>query len=173
MTFSPLMTMKKLAVCAVLAFVCVGANAQSNAFDELAKIKGVEYQHVDKNMINLAAKQGDGLHVGDIVNLGQGAGEEFLNQFDDVKVFTCEDGGNIKKFKKAALKLLKGKEWEPLVDTKGDDGEIVKIYLSKKGEQSTNVILAVEENEATLVVISGTFDFAKMMQQGMNIGVNN
>ena len=50
---------------------------------------------------------------------------------------------------------------------------MVKIYLSKKGEQSTNVILAVEENEATLVVISGTFDFAKMMQQGMNIGVSN
>ena len=173
MTFSPLMTMKKLAVCAVLAFVCVGANAQSNAFDELAKIKGVEYQHVDKNMINLAAKQGNGLHVGDVVNLGQGEGEEFLNQFDDVKVFTCEDGGNIKKFKKAALKLLKGKEWEPLVDTKGDDGEMVKIYLSKKGERSTNVVLAVEEEEATLVVISGTFDLAKMMQQGMNIGVNN
>ena len=175
MTFSPLMTMKKLAVCAVLAFVCVGANAQSNAFDELAKIKGVEYQHVDKNMINLAAKQGNGLHVGEVVNLGQGEGEEFLNQFDDVKVFTCEDGGNIKKFKKAALKLLKGKEWEPLVDTKGDDGEMVKIYLSKKGERSTNVVLAVEEEEATLVVISGTFDFAKMLQQGMkmSVGVNN
>ena len=90
-----------------------------------------------------------------------------------MKVFSCEDGGNVKKFQKTALKLLKGKEWEPLVDTKGDDGEMVKIYLSKKGEQSTNVILAVEEDEATLVVISGTFDFAKMMQQGMNIGVSN
>ena len=173
MTFSPLQAMKKLAVCAVLAFVCTGANAQSNAFDKLAKIDGVEYQHVNKDLIKLAAKQGDGLHVGDVVNLGQGTGEEFLNQFDDVKVFTCEDGGNIKKFQKTALKLLKGKEWEPLVDTKGDDGEMVKIYLSKRGEQSTNVILAVEEDEATLVVISGTFDFAKMKQQGMNIGVNN
>ena len=175
MTFSPLQTMKKLAVCAVLAFVCGGANAQSNAFDELAKIKGVEYQHVDKDMINLAAKQGNGLHVGEVVNLGQGEGEEFLNQFDDVKVFTCEDGGDVKKFKKVALKLLKGKEWEPLVDTKGDDGEMLKIYLSKKGERSTNVVLAVEEDEAHLVVISGTFDFAKMLQNGMNmsVGVNN
>ena len=176
MTFSPLQTMKKLAVCAVFAFVCVGANAQSNAFDKLAKIKGVEYQHVDKNMINLAAKQGNGLHVGEAVNLGGGDdGGKFLDQFDDVKVFTCEEGGNIKKFQKAALKLLKGKEWEPLIDTKGDDGEMVKIYLSKKGEQSTNVILTVEEDEATLVVINGTFDLAKMMQQGMNmnVGVNN
>ena len=173
MTFSPLQAMKKLAVCAVLVCVCAGAYAQNKVFDELAKMKGVEYQHVNKDMISLAAKQGNGLHIGDVVNLGQGAGEDFLNQVDDVKVFSCEDGGNVKKFQKVALKLLKGKEWEPLIDTKGDDGEMVKIYLSKKGEQSTNVILAVEEDEATLVVISGTFDFAKMMQQGMNIGVNN
>jgi len=116
------------------------------------------------------------LHVGEVVNLGGGGdGEKFLNQFDDVKVFSCEEKGSIKKFKKTALNLLKGKEWEPLIDTKGDDGEMVKIYLSKNGEQSTNVILAVEEEEAHLVVFNGTFDFAKMLQQGMNmnIGVND
>ena len=66
------------------------------------------------------------------------------------------------------MDLLKGQEWEPLVDTTGDDGEMVKIYLSKNGEYSTNVILAVEDDEANLVVISGTFDLAKMMQQAMN-----
>ena len=172
-TYSPLATMKKLAVCAVMVCVCAGAYAQNKVFDELAKMKGVEYTHVDKDMIKLAAKQGNGLHVGEVINLGEGAGEEFLAQFNDVKVFTCEEDGDIKKFQKVALKLLKGKEWEPLIDTKGEDGEIVKIYLSKNGEQSTNVILAVEEDEATLVVITGTFDLAKMLQQGMNIGVNN
>jgi hypothetical protein len=52
---------------------------------------------------------------------------------------------------------------------------MVKIYLSKKDEQSTNVVLAVEEGEATLVVINGTFDISKMLHQGMkmNVGVNN
>ena len=172
---SSLQAMKKLAVCAALVCVCAGAYAQNKVFDELAKIKGVEFQHVDKDMIKLAAKQGNGLQVGEVVNLGQGEGEEFLDQFNDVKVFSCDEEGDIKKFQKVALKLLKGKEWEPLIDTKGDDGEIVKIYLSKKGEQSTNVIMAVEENEATLVVISGTYDLTKMMQQdmNMNVGVNN
>ena len=126
-------------------------------------------------MIKFAAKQGKGLHVGEMVNLGDGEGEEFLDQFDDVKVFACEEKGSVKKFKKTALKLLKGPEWEPLIDTKGDDGEIVKIYLSKNGEHSTNVILAVEEEEANLVVINGTFDYAKMMQKGMKVKteVNN
>ena len=170
---SSLQAIKKLAVCAALVCVCAGAFAQNKVFDELAKMKGVDYTHVDKNMIKVAATQGKGLHVGEVVNLGEGEGEEFLDQFNDVKVFTCEEGGDVKKFQKTAMKLLKGKEWEPLIDTKGDDGEMVKIYLSKKGEQSTNVILAVEEDEATLVVITGTFDLAKMLQQGMNIGVNN
>ena len=171
---SSLQTIKKLAVCAVLVCVCAGAFAQNKVFDELAKMKGVEYTHVDKDMIKLAAKQGNGLHVGDMeFTPEQGKGADFYDQFDNIRVFTCEQKGNIKKFQKTALNLLKGKEWEPLVDTKDDDGEMVKTYLSKKGEQSTIVILAVEEDEATLVVISGTFDFAKMMQQGMNIGVNN
>ena len=174
--FSLLQTMRKWAVCAVLVFVCVSANAQSVNFDKLAKIKGVEYTHIGKDMIKLAALAGEGLHVGDMeLNLGVGEGEDFLNQFDDVKVFTCEQKGSIQKFKKTALKLLKGQEWEPLIDTKGDDGEIVKIYLSKNGEHSTNVILSVEDEEANLVVINGTFDLAKMIQEGMKgkVEVNN
>ena len=172
---SSLQAIKKLAVCAALVCVCAGVFAQNKVFDELAKMKGVDYTHVDKNMIKVAAKQGKGLHVGEVVNLGEGEGEEFLDQFNDVKVFTCEEGGDVKKFQKTAMKLLKGKEWEPLIDTKGEDGEVIKIYLSKNGEQSTNVILAVQDDEAHLVVISGTFDFAKMLQQGMNmnIGINN
>jgi hypothetical protein len=161
--------MRKWAVCAVLVFVCASANAQSVNFDALAKIKGVEYTHVSKDMIKLAAQQGKGLHVGEAVSLGDGEGEEFLNQFDDVKVFTCEQKGSIKKFKNTALNLLKGRQWEPLLETTGDEGEIVKIYLSKNGERSTNVVLALSDEEAHLVVINGTFDFAKMMQEGMKV----
>ena len=168
--------MKKIILSLIVLLSVGSANAQSTNFEEMAKIKGVEYTHVDKDMIKLAAKQGKGLHVGEVVNLGgDGDGGKFLNQFDDVKVFSCEEKGSIQKFKKTALHLLKGKEWETLIDTKGDDGEMVKIYLSKNGEQSTNVILAVEEEEAHLVVFNGTFDLAKMLQQGMNmnIGVND
>ena len=125
-TFSPLQTMRKLAVCAVLVFVCANAHAQSTNFEELAKIKGVEYVQVNKDMIKLAGLEGKGLQLGDM-------------------------------------------EFTPEMDTKDDDGEIVKIYLSKNGERSTNVILAVSDEDANLVVINGTFDFAKMMQEGMKV----
>lgn len=163
--------MKRIIFSFIVLLSVAGANAQSANFEELSKIKGVDYTHVDKDMIERTAKQGKGLDVAGIVNLGDDSKEEFLNQFDDVKVFKCEDKGSIKKFKKTAQKLLQGKEWETLIDTKGDDGEILKIYLSKNGERSTNVVLAVEDEEANLVVINGTFDFAKMLQGGMKFNV--
>jgi len=168
--FSPLQTMRKWAVCAVLVFVCANAHAQSTNFEELAKIKGVEYVQVNKDMIKLAGLEGKGLQLGDMeFTPEQGKGADFYDQFDNIKVFTCEQKGSVKKFTKTALNLLKGQEWEPLMDTKDDDGEIVKIYLSKNGEHSTNVLLAFDEEEAHLMVINGTFDFAKMMQEGMKV----
>ena len=163
--------MKRIIFSFIVLLSVAGANAQSANFEELSKIKGVDYTHVDKDMIERTAKQGKGLDVAGIVNLGDDDKEEFLNQFDDVKVFKCEDKGSIKKFKKTVQKLLQGKEWEPLIDTKGPDGEILKIYLSKNGEHSTNVILAVEDEEANLVVINGTFDMAKQLQGGMKFNV--
>ena len=169
-TFSPLRTVRKWAACAVLVFVCANAHAQSTNFEELAKIKGVEYVQVNKDMIKLAGLEGKGLQLGDMeFTPEQGKGADFYDQFDNIKVFTCEQKGSVKKFTKTALNLLKGQEWEPLMDTKDDDGEIVKIYLSKNGERSTNVILAVSDEDANLVVINGTFDFAKMMQEGMKV----
>ncbi len=160
--------MKKWAVCAVLVFVCASANAQSVDFEKLAEIKGVEYFHVGKDMIKLAAKEGKGLQLGEMeFKPTEGKGADFYDQFDNIKVFTCEQKGSIKKFKKTALNLLKGRQWEPLLETTGDEGEIVKIYLSKNGEHSTNVILSIEDDEASLVVIDGTFDLAKMIQEGM------
>ena len=168
--FSPLRTVRKWAICAMLVFVCANAHAQSTNFEELAKIKGVEYVQVNKDMIKLAGLEGKGLQLGDMeFTPEQGKGADFYDQFDNIKVFTCEQKGSVKKFTKTALNLLKGQEWEPLMDTKDDDGEIVKIYLSKNGEHSTNVLLAFDEEEAHLMVINGTFDFAKMMQEGMKV----
>ena len=164
--------MKRIILSLVVLLSVAGANAQSANFEELSKIKGVDYTHVDKDMIERTAKQGKGLDVAGIVNLGDDAKEEFLNQFDDVKVFKCEDKGSIKKFLKTAQKLLEGKEWETLIDTKGDDGEILKIYFSKNGEHSTNVILAVEDEEVNLVVINGSFDMAEQLQGGMKFNAD-
>ena len=171
--FGLLSTMKKVAICAALFFTCIGAHAECDDFDELAKIDGVEFEHVDKSMIDLAAKQGKTVTVGDNLVLGgDGEGEDFYKKFDDLRVFKCEENGNIKKFKKIALKLLKNKDFEPLIDTNGEDGEILKIYQSKDGEKSTHLVFAAEEEGAYLVIVKGTFDFSEMLKNGMNFNVN-
>lgn len=169
-------SMKRIILSLIVLLTAASANAQGTNFEEMAKIKGVEYVHVGKDMIKLAGMSGKDLQLGGMeFKLEEGKGADFYDQFDDMKVFTCEEKGSIKKFKKTALNLLKGQEWQPLIDTKGDDGEIVKIYLSKNGEHSTNVVLAVSDEDAHLVVINGTFDLAKMMQEGMKgkVEVNN
>lgn len=165
--YGPLSTMKKLAVCAVLVFACVSAYAENKDFDKLSKIKEVEVMHIDKNMINLAAQSGAGLHIGDAINFDDEDGD-MIKTINEIKIYHCEKKGAMEKFKKEATKILKAKKWQALIDQKGDDGEIVKIYQAKDGEQNSNVIFASEEDEAVVIVIDGAFDLTKAMGMGNN-----
>ena len=165
--YGPLLTMKKLAVCAVLVFACVSANAENKDFDKLSKIKEVEVMHIDKNMINLAAQTGAGLHIGDAINIDDEDGD-MIKTINEIKIYHCEKKGAMEKFKKEATKILKAKKWQALIDQKGEEGEIVKIYQAKDGEQNSNVIFASEEDEAVVIVIDGAFDLTKAMGMGNN-----
>ena len=162
---SPLMTMKKVAICAVLVFACVNVNAESKDFDKLSKIKDVEVTHVDKSMIELAAKTGTGIHLGETINLDDEDGD-VVKTISDIKIYHCEKKKGMDKLKTEATKILKGKKWQSLIDTKGEEGEIVKIYQAKEDDQISNVVVAIEEDEAVVVVIDGTFDLTKMMGMG-------
>ena len=163
----PLLTVKKLAVCAVLVFACVSANAENKDFDKLSKIKEVEVMHIDKNMINLAAQSGAGLHIGDAINFDDEDGD-MIKTINEIKIYHCEKKGAMEKFKKEATKILKAKKWQALIDQKGEEGEIVKIYQAKDGEQNSNVIFASEEDEVVVIVIDGAFDLTKAMGMGNN-----
>ena len=165
--YGPLSTMKKLAVCAVLVFACVSAYAENKDFDKLSKIKEVEVMHIDKNMINLAAQSGAGLHIGDAINFDDEDGD-MIKTINEIKIYHCEKKGAMEKFKKEATKILKAKKWQALIDQKGEEGEIVKIYQAKDGEQNSNVIFASEEDEAVVIVIDGAFDLTKAMGMGNN-----
>lgn len=161
-TFSPLKTMKKLAVCAVLVFACISVSAETKEFDKLSKIKDVDVTHVNKDMIKLAAQTGTGIHFGETINLDDESGE-ILNTINEIKVFRCEKKKAMDELKDKTLKLLKAKKWNPLIDTKSEEGQILKIYQAKDGEQNTNVVFVMQEDEAVVVVIDGTFDITKMM----------
>lgn len=158
-------TLKKLAACTVLVLVCLTAQAENKAFDKLSKIKDVDFVNVDKDMVALAAKSGKGLHIGDVINLDDTDGK-FLNTIDNIKVFSSENKKAMEQLQKTATKMLKGKDWHSLMDMKGDDGEIVKIYQAKEGEKNTNVVVAIEEDNAVVVVINGTLDIKQLMGMG-------
>ena len=149
----------KVALCAAVIFAPTTAKAQGTEFEKLAKIKGVEYVHMDKNAINSTVEAGSGLNLGNVVNIDDG----FTDMFDDLKVFSCEEKSVIKKFEKEATKFLKDTKWQSLIDTTDDDGEKVRILQAKNGEKTTTVIFTVEENEAALVIVDGKFNVAEMM----------
>lgn len=149
----------KVALCAAVIFAPTTAKAQGTEFEKLAKIKGVEYVHMDKNAINSAIETGSGLNLGNVVNIDDG----FADMFDDLKVFSCEEKSVIKKFEKEATKFRKDTKWQSLIDTTDEDGEKVRILQAKNGEKTTTVIFTVEENEAALVIVDGKFNIAEMM----------
>ena len=68
---------------------------------------------------------------------------------------------------KRCKSILSGSGWEALIDVKDGEGEKVKIYQNQHGKQTTVAIFAEEENEASLVVIDGELDMAKLIEQQM------
>lgn len=158
----------RLTLGATMVLASMGAQAQGKDFKELSRIEGVESVHIGKFLLNLAAKN-------DETELELGYGGSFslndadiIKKIDDIRVFTTEEKGAVGQMSRKVKSVLSGKSWEPLIDLTDEDGEKVKIYQAKQGKQSTMVIFAEEEDEASLVVITGKVDFAELVAQEMN-----
>ena len=168
---SPLRTMKRLAVCAMLMIVCVHASAQNKDFEELAKIDGIEYQHLDKKAISEAVKQKQGL-LDDVEANGMSIDKvEMMNNIakilnmDDLMVFSCKEEKAVEPLKKSVVEILKGDGWEAIIDVKGDEGQIVKIYQNKTDGKQTSVIFGSDKEDTKLMVIEGSLGILQMMEQ--------
>ena len=167
----PLRTMKRLAVCAMLMIVCVHASAQNKDFEELAKIDGIEYQHLDKKAISEAVKQKQGL-LDDVEANGMSIDKvEMMNNIakilnmDDLMVFSCKEEKAVEPLKKSVVDILKGDGWEAIIDVKGDEGQIVKIYQNKTDGKQTSVIFGSDKEDTKLMVIEGSLGILQMMEQ--------
>ena len=156
----------KAALCAAIILTSAGVSAKGNDFKQLSKIQGVEHVHVPKLLIKLASKNGESLNICDNIHLGDEGGD-ILKKIDAVDVFTCEKKESTETMGPHVRSILSGDGWEPLVDVKDEDGERVKIFQARQGKRTTFVIFAEEEKEATLVVIKGELDLAKLIQQQM------
>jgi len=160
-------TLFRVALCATLMTAPTAAIAQGKAFKKLLKMDGVEHVHIPKFLIKLAAKNGEGLHVGDNTVIGGDGAGDILKDIKTVDVFNCENKEVAEKMSKRVKSILDGSGWEALIDVKDGEGEKVKIYQNQHGKQTTVAIFAEEENEASLVVIDGELDMAKLIEQQM------
>ncbi len=157
--------LKKMTVFATAVCLTLSAGAQTKDFEKFANIKGVEYVHLDENMVKLAAQNGEPIKHGGHIIIGDKCGD-ILSQVDDVKVFTCKQGKAAKKLKTGVLALLKNEKYQSLIDVNESDA-LVKIYQSHAGEKTQNVVFVedTEDQETVLVVIDGTLDIAKLIEQ--------
>lgn len=155
----------KVALCAAIILAPNGADARSKDFKALSKIAGVEHVHIPKLLINLAAKNGEGLDVGKNVTLGDYWSGDLLKKIDTVDVFSTGEKGASEKMGQQVRSIVGGNDWEALVDVKDEDGQKVKICQLHQGRHTTFVIFAEEEDEASLVVIKGEVDMAKLLEQ--------
>ena len=168
---SPLRTMKRLAVCAMLMIVCVHASAQNKDFEELAKIDGIEYQHLDKKAISEAVKQKQGL-LDDVEANGISFDKvEIMNNIakilnmDDLMVFSCTEEKAVEPLKKSVQGIVKGDGWESILDINAEDGQMVKIYQNTTDGKKTSVIFGSSKDDTQLMVIEGSLGILQMMQQ--------
>ena len=155
----------KVALCVAIMLTSTGVNAQEKEFKKLKKIEGVEHVHIPKFLINLAAKNGESLNVGDNITLGDNWTGDMIKKISTVDVFNSEEKEASAKLSTQVRNILSGKTWEHLVDVTDENGEKVKICQAKQGKHTTFVIFAEEEKEASLVVIKGDIDMAQLMEQ--------
>ncbi len=160
--------MKRIVLLMAMA-LCVGCTfGQSEAFKPLAKIKGVEYVHIGKFLLNLAAKNNKGeldLGEGASFNIKEG---NFLKKIDNIRIYSTEDKDAVSQMSERVKNVLKSKGWEPLIEMTEEDGQKAKIYQAKKGKHCTIAIFTEEDDEASLVVIMGKVDFAELVDREMN-----
>lgn len=158
----------RVALGATMVLASMGAQAQGKDFNQLKQIEGVEHVHIGKFLLNLASKNDEGeLDLGEDLSFNIKDGD-LLKKIDDIRVFNTEEESAVVKMSKKVKSVLSGKGWEPLIDIKDEDGQKVKMYQAKRGKHSTMVIFAEEDDEASLVVITGKVDFAELVAQEMN-----
>ena len=154
----------KAVLCAAILLTSTGANASNKDFKKLAKINGVEHVHIGKFLINLAAKNGENINLGENIIVGDKSGN-ILKKIDTIDVYTSEEKKTIEQLSQHVRSILDGNGWEPLINATDEDGEKVKIYQNQKGKYTTVIIFTEEDGEASLIVIDGKLDMAQMMEQ--------
>lgn len=139
--------MKKILFCLITLLAALGAQANS-FYESCENIPGVTTVYISKAMISLA---------GDLdVDSGGMNLNSLASKIDGLWVVSAEDKKSA-PLKKRALEAFSNKSYEKLMRV-NDDNDTVDILMKPLGGgRNECVILAIEPDETTVVIISGTF----------------
>ena len=154
---------KGVMIVAMLFMLSATAFAQKAQLEKLSEIKGVQYQHFDKNAMQQAMDNDFDLELGDFSLIPEGKKGDILKKLDEIYVLTTEEKSAGKKLSKGARKILKGKEFTSMLNLGGDEGGRVQICTAEEnGKKVLAILVNSDDDETVFIILKGTIDMSKL-----------
>ena len=156
---------KGVMIVAMLFMLSATAFAQKAQLEKLSEIKGVQYQHFDKNAMQQAMDNDFDLELGDFSLIPEGKKGDILKKLDEIYVLTTEEKSAGKKLSKGARKILKGKEFTSMLNIGGDEGGRVQICTAEEnGKKVLAILVNSDDDETVFIILKGTIDMSKLSE---------
>lgn len=156
---------KGVMIVAMLFMLSATAFAQKAQLEKLSEIKGVQYQHFDKNAMQQAMDNDFDLELGDFSLIPEGKKGDILKKLDEIYVLTTEAKSAGKKLSKGARKILKGKEFTSMLNLGGDEGGRVQICTAEEnGKKVLAILVNSDDDETVFIILKGTIDMSKLSE---------
>ncbi len=156
---------KGVMIVAMLFMLSATAFAQKAQLEKLSEIKGVQYQHFDKNAMQQAMDNDFDLELGDFSLIPEGKKGDILKKLDEIYVLTTEEKSAGKKLSKGARKILKGKEFTSMLNVGGDEGGRVQICTAEEnGKKVLAILVNSDDDETVFIILKGTIDMSKLSE---------
>ena len=156
---------KGVMIVAMLFMLSATAFAQKAQLEKLSEIKGVQYQHFNKNAMQQAMDNDFDLELGDFSLIPEGKKSDILKKLDEIYVLTTEEKSAGKKLSKGARKILKGKEFTSMLNLGGDEGGRVQICTAEEnGKKVLAILVNSDDDETVFIILKGTIDMSKLSE---------
>ena len=138
--------MKRTYIITLLLSLCsLFTYAQDSFFDKFADMDGVTSVYISKAMLSLMPDmKTEGVNIGEVAS-----------KLDNIQILSCEKPDIIAKLKKETAFISPKNGYQELIRI-NDEGEKVTIFQKQnEGKQKEFVLLCEEQNELTIIIITG------------------
>ena len=138
--------MKRTYIITLLLSLCsLFTYAQDSFFDKFADMEGVTSVYISKAMLSLMPDmKTEGVNIGEVAS-----------KLDNIQILSCEKPDIIAKLKKETAFISPKNGYQELIRI-NDEGEKVTIFQKQnEGKQKEFVLLCEEQNELTIIIITG------------------